>query len=53
MLIVIVIIVALVVIVVRELMRPVPTEPVKTKRIETYSRVPWVPKHIDVPDRRK
>ena len=43
----------LVVVVARALMRPLPSEPIETKRIQTYSRVPWVPKEIDVPDRPK
>lgn len=42
-----------VVIVVRAMMRPAPTEPIETKRVRTYSRVPWAAKYIDVPVSRK
>lgn len=46
MLVVVIILVALVVFLLRLPTDPGPTE---TKRVKTFSRVPWTPKEIDVP----
>lgn len=53
MLLTLVMLLGIVVLVVRALARPVPPNPPETERITTFTRVPWSPKHIDVPVRRK
>ena len=53
MLLALVMLLGMAVLVLRALARPVPPVPPEIERIETFTRVPWSPKYIDVPVHRE